>query len=275
MLSDPLQSLYDEISKHGQYQALPSFMRNDAEIQNERYKHFKLCDQRLNFLLKSDILESVNSLVEVGANIGFFALSLAKKYPHLAIKTIEANKTFCAISRKIADAYHLTNIEVEAGFYPFRDHKSQPKADLGIIFNVMHHGGAEYDQEYCTTRNDWYAYSEKVMAALACSYDKMILQIGYNWGGDIKEPLHAVTDPVGFSVKLAQMFAAAGWTITAVGVPLQVGDSYEYSYMDTSGQGLEDVCTRLRQSKQLDKCKDYTLSEFFRRPIFILSKAAA
>lgn len=274
MSDNTLQSLYDEISKHGQYQALPEFMRNDLALESDRYKHFKLCDQRLNFMYDCGVLDGMSSMVEVGANIGFFALSIAKKLPEMAVHTIEANNTFCEISRQIAGQYGLNNVKVSDAFFPFLDAGAQPAADLGVIYNVVHHGGAEYDQEECETKEDWFAYMSRVMAALSGNYKRMVIQIGYNWGGNREQPLHSVTDPTGFTLKLADIFHQSGWSVSTLGVPVQAGDSYDYDALDLSGMTENETSSAIEENVQLEACKDFTLSEFFRRPIFVLEKAA-
>ena len=270
MNENDLHSLYAQISKHCQYQALPSFMRGNAELESERYKHFKLCDERLEFVRKSDVLHDANSIVEVGANIGFFALSLAHENCNILIKTVEAEDTFCEITRKIATSYELSNVHVESDFFPFLNGSIQPAADVAIIFNVIHHGGYEYDQEMCNTAHDWFDYSQNVMEGLAQNYKKLVMQIGYNWGGDRKHPIHATSDPVGYSIKLARMFDAAGWRVVEIGIPVKKAESYDYLPVKIRGRTLEETCEQMINCEELNACSDFDLSEFFQRPIFIL-----
>ena len=245
-------------------------MRGNAELESERYKHFKLCDERLEFVRKSDVLHDANSIVEVGANIGFFALSLAHENCNILIKTVEAEDTFCEITRKIATSYELSNVHVESDFFPFLNGSIQPAADVAIIFNVIHHGGYEYDQEMCNTAHDWFDYSQNVMEGLAQNYKKLVMQIGYNWGGDRKHPIHATSDPVGYSIKLARMFDAAGWRVVEIGIPVKKAESYDYLPVKIRGRTLEETCEQMINCEELNACSDFDLSEFFQRPIFIL-----
>jgi hypothetical protein len=266
------RELYAEASKHSQYQPLPAFAREGEALASERYSHFKLSEQRLSYILNSGIFSDVTSVVEVGANIGFFSLSIAHDNPGIAVKTIEANDVFCVLSRQIGSHFSVDNIDVENDFFPFLDEMQQPQADVCMIFNVLHHGGAEFDQDKCESADAWYEYLQTSLSASSARYKKMVLQLGYNWGGDVNTPIHDSMDPVGFARNLVKRFFKSGWGVSQIGIPVRDGESFEYEALSLAGKDEASCLQAIENSSTLHNCSSFTVSEFFRRPIFLLDR---
>ncbi len=97
-----LRELYAETSKHGQYQTIPDRLAALLGIQFEVNEEWR-GDRPRYPLIKEFIQESAcRSVLDVGANTGFFALSLAGDLPHLSVKACELNKTHARIIELLA-----------------------------------------------------------------------------------------------------------------------------------------------------------------------------
>lgn len=263
-----IKSLYADASKHAQYQPLPDFMGEERLLAQPKYRHFKLCQQRLDLLRQSGVLEGAGKLLDVGANIGYFSLSLAQKNPELTVASLEPNAYFCHLIDHVKSAYRLDNLRVLNDGYSTSLEFDQ-HYDIGLFFNVLHHGGAEFDQHLMGSVADWFGYFEKTLKQLSGSIEQLVVQMGFNWGGDKAQPIHPSDDPMGFSKKMILSAGQAGYVIDKLGIPYRRDESFAYQLFKISEQGLFDG----EVEKAFAMSRSYTESEFFRRPILFLKRA--
>ena len=86
-----IKKLYFDESKHSVYQSLPSFIVKDLEMNIEIDDEWRGDKVRLDYIEENVDFRNVNSIMDVGANTGYFVLSLAHEYNLDAI-AYEGNK---------------------------------------------------------------------------------------------------------------------------------------------------------------------------------------
>ena len=144
------------------YQMLPSFI-TDTGISSRAELDYNVNQLPLDLprykFLTSQLSCSKFSVVEVGSNLGFFCLSLAKDYNCRAIG-------FEPISQYTKAATIMAEIGAINGLCEFSDKsvtlqdiKNLPTADLYIELNVMHHAGVVFDKAQLRNFGSWKDYA--------------------------------------------------------------------------------------------------------------------
>ena len=210
-LKEELSGLYYDQSKHSVYQTLPRFVEEAFSF------NFAIDQQWRGDQVRMDYLEQLlewtgKSVIDIGANTGYFALNLAHDHD-CRVTCIEANPSHCLLIERIAEHFQMQGVHVVNQAVGVGQAASLPKADVALLFNVLHHAGHDFDQEHVRNPAEVEEYCVQYLGALRQHVNNLVFQMGYNWGGDKSRPIVAVADTRGFFAYQSRILARAGWRI--------------------------------------------------------------
>lgn len=247
MKFDQLIDLYSKVSKHSNYQILPTKINSLINIDllkiNSRFEI-----ERLNYL-NAKLSFKTKTVSDIGGNTGFFSFEIldmgAKKVYYYEGNFEHAE--FVSSASSLLDS----NIQVFNKYLNFDKDDVVPKTDIVLLFNVIHHLGDDFGD----VKLNIDAAKNKMKNCINFFVDKteyLILQLGFCWKGDRtkllfkngtkREMIHFVKNAVN-----------GYWKIDSIGVAEEINS--ETKYNDLNNFNIER--------------KD-TLGEFRNRPIFIL-----
>lgn len=191
------------------------------------------------------------SVVEIGANLGFFSLSLAADRDARAtlyepigpyVETVGLLADLAGLSGRVV--CHASGVGID-------DLETLPEADLLISLNVLHHAGTVFDVAAVEAANGWRAYAERWLAAASFKYRMLFLQTGNKSTGP------ALFDSAEAVPFVRGMLTGAGWTIDAVGA---IGDFRELRFDTWTADRIDDVpatvCRRNPETGLVDYRRD-------------------
>ena len=247
-LEQELIHLYGNKSKHSNYQILSDRLRaiiNPSDIDTvTRYEK-----ERLDYILKVIPIDN-KSVVDVGANTGYFSFELLDKGASF-VHYIEGNKEHAEFVSLAARALGVEDrIKVTNDYLNF-DGTYSEHHDIGLLFNVLHHTGDDYGDKGATV-DQAKEQMIKQLNSMSSMVDTLVFQLGFNWMGNREQPLFE-----NGTKKEMIDFVQAGvkdvWEIVHIGIA--EGDKSNITY----GELNEDNIVRRDD-----------LGEFLNRPIFIL-----
>lgn len=212
---EQLQELYAETSKHGQYQTLPAKLADALGLQFEVNEEWRGDRPRYRIIRDYVAASGCRSLLDVGANTGFFALSLAGDIQGLSVTACELNKTHARIIELLAEVggYHVpvTDQPADAEHVDRFGH-----FDCALHLNILHHAGHDFDGTLVRDRSAFRAYAVDYLGRFRSTADRMVFQMGYNWRGDKTLPLVGRDDQAGKVRFTLDLFNASGWHVEGV-----------------------------------------------------------
>ena len=210
---DRLAALLGESGRFRAYQAIPEFARARCpDLDGLSYAQARipgLDEARLDWL-GEQFDDDIGSVLEIGANLGFFSLSLAER----GAAPVHAYEPEAALSDAtaliagmigLADRLHCRSTGVAIA-----DLVDLPAVDLMIHLNVLHHAGIAYDHEAVAAAGGWMTYAHDYLAGIRA--ERLFLQTGNSAGDATLFPSEDAI-PV-----LGDLLAGAGWSVAAVGV---------------------------------------------------------
>jgi len=264
-----LRQLYFDGTKHSVYQNVPAFVRDAIGLQTHLDEKWRGDTARMENLLAAVNFQRVHSLADIGANIGFFALTLAHSHSHLQVTAYEANAHYCRFMQVITEAFGLSRVSVKNATIDLQGISTVLPCDLALLFNVLHHAGVDFDRGRVTPET-FHSYATKYLSRLRSRCRRLVLQMGFNWGGDKQQPLIPLEDDAGKIVFLARMCREAGWTIRSVFTMARRG---KWSYaplpdalVNTLNGASVQMYSEIRNFTDSLELSEY--SEFYRRPVF-------
>ena len=178
-----LLDLWRSAGKHGIYQQLPKFLSDDfggveAPV-DERWRGDR---SRLDYL-RTRIDFSGQRVIDIGANTGFFSLTLAHddSATVTAVEPDPANRDFL---KAVGRHYGMTKLTVSDTPVTLETVDSLPTSDLVLLLNVLHHAGDDFDGRHVASAEALAEYMQEYLARLAKTTRRMIFQLGYNWCGN-------------------------------------------------------------------------------------------
>jgi len=247
---DTLIELYSKISKHSNYQVLPSSLSallgdNSLKIKSRNE------NERLEYILKNISINN-KSILDIGANTGFFTFELINS-DVAKIVVYEGNKAHADFIQYASELLNVSHkLDVNSSFYDFTDIPKEEKIDITLLLNVLHHVGSDY-----ANLSDSISEAKKLILEsinhMSSVTKTLVLQVGFNLHGDIKKPLFS-----GGTKKEMIDFIAEGtsryWEINSIGIAESVNNSITYCNLNESNIERNDK-----------------LGEFLNRPIFIMT----
>ena len=102
---------------------------------------------RLDYIEENVDFRNVNSIMDVGANTGYFVLSLAHEYNLDAI-AYEGNKNHLELIKLITSYYKLNKITQKCLYLDETNINELRESELLIFFNVLHHVGHDFSRSF-------------------------------------------------------------------------------------------------------------------------------
>ena len=137
-----INKLYNEVSKHSNYQILPNRLISITGIKNlniqGRYEY-----QRLEYIKQKIQIKGMH-ILDIGGNTGFFSFEMIEQGAE-SVDYLEGNKvhaefvSFASSILQVDDRINIVN-----KFYSFGFEKIERKYDLVLLLNVLHHLGEDY-----------------------------------------------------------------------------------------------------------------------------------
>jgi len=245
-----LREIYKIRSKHSLYQSLPdclSFVLSD-EIKPDQERKEKA---RMSYIMDRISLEDKNVL-DIGGNTGYFTFE-SVRFGATYVHYYEGNKVHAEFVGLASKQLNFSKkIKISNEYFPFEDVKKEKFFDVCFCLNVVHHIGDDFG-DYSLNNIDK-AKSKIIdnINSLTRTSRIIVLQIGFNWKGDVNLPLF----PNGEKLEMVN-FLCNGikeyFDVLHCGIAVRNNGGISYS--DLSNQNSK---------------RDDSLGEFFNRPIFIL-----
>jgi hypothetical protein len=278
-LQENLRQLYNDQSKHANYQNIPTFIREAlgySETINEEWRGDTARYQLLQRLVDFPSLAAVG---DVGANTGFFTLSLAHQFPATRFIAYESNPNHANFMQQIAAHFQMANVDVQTTAVDLSGLSTLPSHDLMLHLNVLHHAGHDFDRPLVPDVPAFDAYGRSYLTQLAAKTKALFFQMGSNWCGNKATPIIPATEDAAKIFYLARLFRESGWQIAQVALTTRnaAGEIvYELMPEETTAV-LNQPDTTVRQTAVADfvhTCNpDQFVGEFYRRPIFLCHSA--
>jgi len=237
-----LNDLYAKISKHSGYQIIHEDIQKIINLpykpkinryEKERYEFITSCTNISN-----------KSVLEIGGNLGYFTISLLRSSAN-KIYYYEGNKDlhdFLIISAKLLNL--IDKIEPFNEYYTFQhDHFYY---DIVLLLNVLHHTGSDYNMN----TSDPLKQIIGEINSLSINSNELILQLGFNWMGDINKPLFKNGTKKEMIDRILKD-TKDKWSVVKIGIPVLNNDKIEYEELNDKNIQRND-----------------RLGEFLNRPLF-------
>lgn len=240
-----LKTLYNNVSKHSNYQVLPKSLINLSLDLSQNINRFE--EERFNFA--KEYLDFNNSkILDIGANTGYFSIT-SMENGALSCECIEGNSDHIEF---ITEASRHLNFNISScNEYYNKQTKLTDFYDITFFLNVAHHIGDDFDQSV-----DNIEFVKKEIAELFNPLightNYIIFQIGYCWKGDESHLLFKDGTKLE-QIEFVTRIIGSDWIIDKIGI-------------------LEDDLT-YRSVNDKNLSKNLKLKEFGNRPLFILSSA--
>ena len=249
---DRLRALFAETAKtkkHSAYQTLPDRVAALVDpLPITLYRKYEA--ERLRYITTHVSLND-RSVLDIGCNTGYFTFEALR----LGARRVSAYEGSCAHREFVTLAARLLGEEarltVKSTYFEFGPNEEHH--DVGFLLNVLHHCGDEFDK----SATDMEAAKSRMLAQLQAMHsvvDVLVLQMGFNWKGDIRKCLftHGTKrEMIDFVFEGARDY----WHVRAIGIA--EGPRAQATYRDLNARNI---------------ARDDALGEFLNRPIFVLER---
>jgi len=211
----------DNSERFGNYQELPEFVKEIFPDLPYSKSQLSLDLPRWNFLDRQMDLSGL-SVLEIGSNLGYFCLRLARE-KGCRITGYEPIADYAKASEVMAEACGIADLcEFKAEGVSLNEIDALPEASLIIELNVLHHAGAVFDKDLAAGPEGWRRYAVDRLGKLRRKGRTLFFQTGNSRGDETLFPsnraAHAMKD----------ILEEAGWRILSVGAVANP-DNQEYS----------------------------------------------
>lgn len=274
MLKEKLEALYNDGSKHSRYQNIPEFVRNELGYTETIDENWRGDTARFTYLTKNLQFGDGKSIGEIGANTGFFTLSLANANPSSTFYAYEINPTHAAFIQDIGESFQMKNLVVMAQGVDMEGIAKMEQHDILLNYNVLHHAGVDFDSDLLASVEGYEAYATEYLTRMATKTKKMVFQIGSNWGGNKLKPIIPLSDDAEKIAFNARLFKNAGWKILDISLHTRLDGSLAYRSLSADVLNQINLCPVGEEKALVETLVDLSefpsFSEFYRRPIFIV-----
>lgn len=185
-LKQILTELYNRNSKHSNYQILTPKLKEILNTDNLSIKS-RFEKERFEYILKYINIQD-KYILDIGGNTGYFTFqAIENKAKHVDYyEGYSSHSQFVKLSAELLKYKNIINIYNE--YFNFDYINKQKKYDIIFLLNVLHHIGDDFYDNNINIENA----KNKIIAIinqLTLISKYLILQIGYNWKGNINFPL--------------------------------------------------------------------------------------
>lgn len=280
-LKTKLRALYGIDSKHANYQNIPHFVQEALGYVETIDENWRGDTARYHYILDQVAFADGVVVGDVGANTGFFTLSLAHAYPNGRFIAYESNPTHAQFIRQVADYFAMTNVEVVETAVDLQNVAHLPPHDVLLHFNVLHHAGHDFDQADVPSLTDFDGYAVNYLTRLRTAVSQtLIFQMGSNWGGEKTSPIIGVKDDLKKLNYMASLLTRSSWQVTQIALATRDG-RHQIVYKNLPPDLVAISCHASRQispaQAQLLETEiaaynlDQFPGEFYRRPLILCS----
>ncbi len=243
-----LKWLYNQTSKHSNYQILPDKLNNiigDGLLVQSRFEK-----ERLNYI-NSKIEINNKKLLDIGGNTGFFTIqSVMDGAKH--VDYYEGNKNHADFVKEACELMGIQQkVDVFAEYFDFKKTISDKRYDIVYNLNVLHHMGDDFDsgKDKVQAKKDII----DMINGMATMTKVMVFQLGFNWKGNPRECLFndgTKKELIDYIQKGTRDY----WKIAHIGIAVKEGDG-TIVYNDLDDRNI---------------CRQDSLGEFLNRPLLIM-----
>jgi hypothetical protein len=275
LLKDKLSKLYNDQSKHANYQNIPDFVKKDLDYQEQVNETWRGDRARYEYIVHAVDFAKGIKVADIGANTGFFTLSLAHDNHQSTFFAYEPHEQHACFIETIVNHYKMQNVFTICQSIGLREIRDLPNYDVIFLLNVLHHAGVDYDSDLLASKDGIFEYLVNYLSKLKAKTDILILQIGYNWGGNKQQPIVPVNQIPEMLYFMKEVYARAKWRIKHIAIYARDGECGKYH--DLADDVIKSLC--LMEDKKsffqlvetgLNNIDATQNSEFYNRPIFIL-----
>lgn len=252
-LSRELIEKFNLESKHSQYQRFPEFIGDQPPPNNAFWRDDR---PRLALLRREIDFGRLETLLEVGSNIGYFGLSLKHDHPHLKIYFYEIDQAMRELSCDLAEMAGLADCHFFADAFG-RSTENAPNADLLLCMNVLHHIGRDYGPEIASEAVKSQVQEELSFIRSKCG--QLAFQIGMNWGGNKQTPIWPQGNEKDYVCEVQEILGSAGFGDIRLFSAVRSDDMVQYVEVDIAQAG----------ELSLNTLENGFVGEFYKRPIFL------
>lgn len=274
-LKQELAALYNDLSRHSVYQSVPDFVASATGYQvaiNEEWRGDRV---RWRYLAERLSSPALVRWCDVGANTGFFSLTLAHDHPSREVLAVEANPNHARFIERIRDAFALRNLAVSQQAVDIDGIEKLGEHDVLLHLNVLHHAGMDFDRLRVTGPGDFAPYARDYLAGLRAAARVLVFHMGSNLWGDKSRPLVGATEDEAKLRLFAGWLTAAGWRIRDVAYAARPS-SGDIHYRPLPAKAVSALGRGLEAAVVRDALGEFSLDrhvgEFYRRPLFICTR---
>jgi hypothetical protein len=258
-----LRSLYRDGSKHAVYQNIPRFVSEEIGYFETINETWRGDTARYAYLKQVLPWAELASVADIGANTGFFTLSLAHEFPGKRFAAYELNANHCGLMRAVQGHFSMANVEVHNEGLTAGTVDTLPQYDLMILLNVLHHMGADFDRQEPVDPENFRGHALAMLRQLRHKTRYLALQVGYNLWGDKAQPIVDPADPEAMCRYMVSLLDEAGWSISHFGMYDAARRSYESLPQEAFDGAPEALGAALQRLGAADS------SEFYKRPLLV------
>ncbi len=244
-----LFELYQNTSKHSNYQILPSSLK-EIISEDSLEIHSRFENERMEFLKKSIQFKN-KRVMDIGGNTGFFSFEAIENGASEVVY-VEGNTPHANFVEHAAELLNK-NILVKNNYLDFEKDLGIGNFDIVLLFNVIHHLGDDFGDQSISIDKA----KEKMLDCINYFVDRtdlLVLQLGFCWKGDTSKLLFE-NGTKGEMISFVESAVMGDWKVREIGIAEVSADKTEYKSLSEENIKRQD-----------------SIGEFRDRPIFILEK---
>jgi len=177
---------YSAASKHSNYQILAPQLeslipQDDLET---RSRH----EQERFSVIRDSIDLDGKTVLDIGGNTGYFTFEALGSGANVTyFEGNQSHADFVATAGEMLNVQH--RLDVRDQYYLF-DGTNQGNFDVVFLLNVLHHVGDDYGDTRISIEKALQSIIDSLLGMTSVTR-KLVFQLGFNWKGDIGQPLFA------------------------------------------------------------------------------------
>jgi len=240
--------LYQEVSKHSNYQILASTLEKyiGKKSVNAISRYEK---ERLKYFLDNVKIQG-KSILDIGGNTGYFSFEFLNHGASM-VCYYEGNKTHSLFVNEAANVLNVNDrIDIRNEYF-LCDESNKGRYDVIFLLNVLHHIGDDYGDNSLSKEKALGSISRS-LKNLMSKTDILVFQLGFNWKGNIELPLFN-NGTKRELIDFVQDAITGYFEIISIGIAENISGIVSYKLLNNININRNDK-----------------LGEFLNRPIFIM-----